>query len=128
MSTSTIEGMIPQVGQPRRRNSVLDALELYQALGAPGGLVSLVAFLYLCENEGLCISELAAVAGLNMAAASRAAHSLARSEESGGLEPTPGLVELRQSGRVRALFLTQAGRDLRDRIDSRIRRAVTICT
>lgn len=114
------------VGEPRRRNSVLDVLELYQALGAPGGLVSLIAFLYLCENEGLCISELASVAGLNMAAASRAAHSLTSSEEAGA-PATPGLVELRQSGRVRALYLTQAGRDFRDRIDSRIRRAVTIC-
>lgn len=128
MSTSTTEDIVPDVVEPRRRNSVLDVLALYQALGAPGGLVSLVAFLYLCENEGLCISELAAVAGLNMAAASRAAHSLARSEDADGLTPAPGLVELRQTGRVRALFLTQAGRDFRDRIDSRIRRAVTICS
>jgi hypothetical protein len=127
MSTSKIEASASGVGEPRRRNAVLDVLELYQALGAPGGLVSLIAFLYLCENEGLCISELASVAGLNMAAASRAAHSLARSDESGALPPTPGLVELRQTGRVRALHLTEAGRDLRDRIDIRIRRAVTIC-
>jgi hypothetical protein len=128
MPTSKIEGSVSGVGEPRRRNAILDVLELYQALGAPGGLVSLIAFLYLCENEGLCISELASVAGLNMAAASRAAHSLTRSAgEAGALPPTLGLVELRQTGRVRTLHLTQLGRDFRDRIDSRIRRAVTIC-
>ena len=110
----------------RRRNAVLDVLELFQDAGADGRLGPLIAFLYLCENEGLCVSELAAVAGMNMAAASRAARSLACPEAAGALPPMLGLVELRPHGRVRALYLTEAGSDLRDRIDSRIRRAVTI--
>lgn len=126
MSIATTEGAVSAGNQARRRNTVLDVLELYRSLGATGGLVSLTAFLYLCENEGLCISELASVAGLNMAAASRAARSLTGSEDAGALPPSSGLVEARQNGRVRSLYLTPAGRDLRDRIDSRIRRAVTI--
>lgn len=113
-------------GEGRRRNAVLDVLELFQDAGASGRLGTLIAFLYLCENEGLCISELAAVAGMNMAAASRAARSLAGPGDAGALPPMLGLVELRPRGRVRALYLTEAGNLLRDRIDSRIRRAVTI--
>jgi len=113
-------------GEGRRRNAVLDVLELFQGAGANGRLGTLIAFLYLCENEGLCISELAAVAGMSMATASRAARSLAGPNDAGALPPMLGLVELRPRGRVRALYLTEEGSLLRDRIDSRIRRGVTI--
>lgn len=105
----------------RRRNAVLEVLELFadHAPNARPGTLS--GFLYICENEGLCISELAVAGGLNMAAASRTAAAL--------VVATPGrpaLVVTRMRGRVRSLCLTDAGRDLRDRIDAIVREGVTI--
>ncbi|HYD27237.1 MarR family transcriptional regulator [Brevundimonas sp.] len=115
-------------GQPpaRRRNAVLEALELFRAGEGNARLSTVVAFLYLCENEGLCISELAAAAGMTLATASRAARSLSEPGEPGALAPAMGLAELRRQGKVHALYLTPAGRALRARLDATIVQATTI--
>lgn len=110
----------------RRRNAVLEALELFRAGDGAARLSTIVAFLYLCENEGLCISELAAAAGMTLATASRAARSLAGSGAPGALSPAMGLAELRREGKVHALYLTPAGQALRDRLDATIVQATTI--
>lgn len=110
----------------RRRNSLLEALEFFRSEDPNTRLSTVLAFLYLCENEGFCISELAAAAGMTLATASRAARSLAAPDAPGALPPALGLAELRPHGKVRALHLTSAGRALRDRLDETIVRATTI--
>ena len=110
----------------RRRNALLEALEFFRSEDPNTRLSTVLAFLYLCENEGFCISELAAAAGMTLATASRAARSLAAPDAPGALPPALGLAELRPQGKVRALHLSPAGRVLRDRLDETIVRATTI--
>ena len=112
---------IPAAGpQTRRRNALLEALELFRGEDPNTRLSTVLAFLYLCENEGFCVSELAAAAGMTLATASRAARSLAGPEAAVVLPPALGLAEIRPEGRVRALYLTPAGRALRDRLEQTI--------
>lgn len=118
---------IPGAPPPaRRRNALLEALELFRGKDANTRLSTVVAFLYLCENEGFCVSELAAAADMTLATASRAARSLTAPDAPGALPPALGLAELRPRGKVRALHLTEAGRALRDRLDQTIVHATTI--
>ena len=112
--------------RPRRRNALLEALEFFRSEDPNTRLSTVLAFLYLCENEGFCVSELAAAAGMTLATASRAARSLTAPAAPGALLPALGLAELRPQGKVRALHLTAAGRALRDRLDETIVRATTI--
>ncbi len=118
--------LAPAPSRARRRNSLLEALEHFRSEDPNTRLSTVLAFLYLCENEGFCISELAAAAGMTLATASRAARSLAAPDAPGALPPALGLAELRPQGKVRALHLTSAGRDLRDRLDETIVRATMI--
>lgn len=110
----------------RRRNALLEALELFRTEDPSPRLSTVVAFLYLCENEGFCISELAAASGMTLATASRAARSLIAPGAPGALAPSLGLAELRRHGKVRALHLSAAGRHLRDKLDETIVQATTI--
>ena len=102
------------------------ALELFRAEDPNARLSTVLAFLYLCENEGFCVSELAAASGMTLATASRAARSLAAPDAAGALPPALGLAELRTQGKVRALYLSPAGRVLRTRLDETIVQAATI--
>lgn len=111
----------------RRRNALLEALEMFRDRDPNIRLSTVLAFLYLCENEGFCISELAVAADMTLATASRAARSLAAAGTDGALAPALGLAELRSAGRVRALYLTPAGQALRARLDAAIVQATPIC-
>jgi len=118
---------IPAAGpRTRRRNALLEALELFRGADPNTRLSTVVAFLYLCENEGFCVSELAAAAGMTLATASRAARSLTAAEAPGALPPALGLAEIRPQGKIRALYLTATGRALRDRLDETIVHATPI--
>ena len=111
---------------PRRRNSCLQALEEVRALSTAATLKDVVAFLYVCENEGINLRELAQVCGFTHSTASRTARSLAPSGSAGALPPALGWIELRtdpRDDRGRTLHLTSDGRRLRDRIDQLIAEA-----
>ncbi|MBF0665145.1 MAG: MarR family transcriptional regulator [Brevundimonas sp.] len=123
MAFDLIRGAPPPT---RRRNALLEALELFRDADPNTRLSTVLAFLYLCENEGFCVSELAAAAGMTLATASRAARSLTAPDAPGALPPALGLAELRPIGKVRALHLTAAGRALRDRLDRTFVHATTI--
>lgn len=113
----------------RRRNSVLETMERLRALGDGMTFNAMLVFMYICENEGINVSELAQVCRMTEATASRSARALTAPNAQGALPPSLGLVELRQDpfdGRGRLLFLTNAGRKLRDAIDESIATAVTI--
>jgi DNA-binding MarR family transcriptional regulator len=105
---------------PRRRDSLLEALEALRA-GEPAiSLTHILAFLYICENEGLNVSELAAVCRMTIATASRTARALTAAGAPDSLKPSAGWVESRPNptdSKGRVLFLTDEGRRLRDRLD-----------
>ncbi len=111
----------PAAQTVRCRNSVLECLELYRAAGAPRSFASFVLFLYACENEGLTFSELAELADMPVASASRVIRSLT------GLEPERGidrpLFEVAGSTndrRLKTIWLTEDGRTMRDAVEKLI--------
>ncbi len=109
---------------PRRRDSVLEALEILRGAEPAISLTHTLAFLYICENEGLNISELAVICRTTIATASRTARALTAKSAPDSLKPGAGWVESRTNptdSKGRVLFLTEAGRQLRARIDIVIR-------
>lgn len=113
----------------RRRNSCLAAIEHMRRRHGDVRLTDAITFLYVCENEGINVRELAQLAGLTPSTASRAARRLASPDAPRALTPFLGLLELdRQTtdARGRTLTLTQAGRQLRQELDALIRMAVPI--
>ena len=101
----------------RRRDALLEGLELFRDLHPAITLGNMIAFLYVCENEGLTILDLAQVSGL-----------LPRH----GLTNDPGLfragrrgrhVAVARSGRLtqtahgKAIHLTEAGRRFREQLE-----------
>lgn len=113
----------------RRRNAVLAAIETARAQDVGLTLTNLLVLLYVAENEGLSISELALVCGFNKPTASRAARSLGSRTDRGALPPYLGLVRLCSDGPTknsRTLRLTAAGQALCERIDGHIIEAVPI--
>lgn len=111
---------------PRRRNSFLQALEEIRGLSPAATLKDVVAFLYVCENEGINLRELAQVCRFTDSTASRTARSLAPRGAPGSLPPALGWIELRtdpRDDRSRTLHLTESGGRLRDRIDGLIAEA-----
>lgn len=109
---------------PRRRDSVLEALEILRGAEPAISLTHTLAFLYICENEGLNISELACICRTTIATASRTARALTAKSSADSLKPAAGWVESRPNptdSKGRVLFLTETGRQLRARIDVVIR-------
>ena len=113
----------------RPRDSLLEAILALKAQDARISVNEIVAFLYVCENEGLSVQELAFVAGLTQSTASRSLRSLGRQGSDWAHPPAIGLVEAflnPTDGRSHVVHLTDKGRALRDRLDELIRRAVPI--
>jgi DNA-binding MarR family transcriptional regulator len=102
----------------RRRNSLLQALEQFRSMDPGLVITDLLVFLYVCENEGLNVKELASVARLTEATTSRRARALGEPDAPGAMSPAVGLVEAYQGddGRARLLYLTEAGRRMRDQL------------
>jgi DNA-binding MarR family transcriptional regulator len=89
----------------------------------------ILAFVYTCENEGLAVQELALVAGLTQSTASRSLRALGQPGSAWALPPALGLVDAflnPDDGRSHVIHLSAQGREIRDRLDGIIRRAVTI--
>jgi DNA-binding MarR family transcriptional regulator len=110
----------------RRRDSILAALELFRKLTPDLWINNVLTFLYVCENEGLNIKELAQLARLSEPTASRSIRSFATPETPGAMKPCLGLVELVENpedGRGRLIYLTAAGRALALEIEAVISEA-----
>ena len=113
----------------RQRDTLLEAILALKALDARISVNEMIAFLYVCENEGLSVQELAYVAGLTQSTASRSLRSLGRSDSPWSQPPALGLVDAflnPHDGRSHVIQLTEQGRALRDHLDSVIRRATLI--
>ncbi len=104
----------------RRRNSALEVIERMRRREPAVCLTHILTFLYVCENEGLNVAELASVSRTTRATASRSARALAPRAMPGSLAPHLGLVEQRSNpinAHGRLLYLTEEGRRLRDEFD-----------
>jgi DNA-binding MarR family transcriptional regulator len=113
----------------RQRDTLLEAILVLKALDARISVNEIIAFLYVCENEGLSVQELAYVGGLTQSTASRSLRSLGRPGSPWSQPPALGLVDAflnPHDGRSHVLQLTEAGRELRQRLDGLILRAKTI--
>ncbi|MFI4949411.1 MAG: MarR family winged helix-turn-helix transcriptional regulator [Caulobacterales bacterium] len=113
----------------RPRDSLLEAILALKAMDARISVNEIVAFLYVCENEGLSVQELAQVAELTQSTASRSLRSLGRPGSDWAQAPALGLVDAflnPADGRSHVVHLTDRGRQLRDRLDELIRRATPI--
>ena len=113
----------------RRRNSLLESIETLRSLEPRINISELVVFFYVAENPGINIAELAQVAGMNMATASRSIRALTSAETEGALPPYCGLVDIQPNpddARGRLLFLSAAGKSLCRDLDRVIRNAVII--
>lgn len=113
----------------RRRNTVLAAFELFRKMTPDLWINNVLTFLYVCENEGASVSEIAQVSRLLEATASRCIRSFSAPGAPGALKPALGLVELVEDprdGRGRLVYLTPKGRALAAQIDALIGDAVPI--
>jgi DNA-binding MarR family transcriptional regulator len=96
----------------RHRNALLEALELFRDIYPGITIGNMIAFLYVCENEGLTILDLAQVTGFYLATASRTIRAFLEPEAEGVLSPELGLIKIAQSPRGKTIHLTAAGRRL----------------
>jgi DNA-binding MarR family transcriptional regulator len=115
----------------RRRDTILQALESFRAIHPGLTLTHLVILLYVAENEGLTLSELASVGRMSLATASRAARALTGAEETDSLPPHAPLLHVRpnpanSNGRI--VRLSSAGRSLISQFDDLIGAPVPIRT
>jgi DNA-binding MarR family transcriptional regulator len=112
----------------RRRNTVLAALERFRGGGeAPVNLTQVLAFLYVCENEGLSVSELALLMRTTTATASRTLSALAEGDPA----TCQGLVRSRvneKHAQGRIVTLTEKGASLREAIDGLIAERIPMST
>jgi DNA-binding MarR family transcriptional regulator len=109
----------------RQRDTVLAAVEVFRQARHDASITTLLAFLYICENEGLNVSELAQLMATTNATASRTASAL----EAGGDGRGESLIRSgagARHGHSRVLSLTRQGEALRERIETFIDRALPI--
>ncbi|CAL1690435.1 hypothetical protein MMB232_00558 [Brevundimonas subvibrioides] len=104
----------------RRRNTLLASLVLLRRM-APGITMSeIMALLYVAENPGVRVKELAALMETTAATASRASRALLGAEDPGVLPPARGWLFMAANDREavsRHLYLTESGVDLCARLD-----------
>lgn len=112
--------MTAEVVRIRRRDAVLAALEAFRRIHPSISLTSVRAFLYVAENPGIKVSELALACGLSDAGASRVARALAGRSIDHPLAPSLDLLDCAISfadPRERALRISARGQALVDRIE-----------
>lgn len=114
----------------RRRNAVLASLEAARRRHPQIGLKNLVAFLYVAENPGIQMVELAEVTGLLLPTASRVVRALCDEATPGSLPPHMGLLRLEKPPEgepgARRIVLTGTGTALAEEIDRLIARGQTL--
>lgn len=107
----------------RRRNTVLAALELFRTLELPRGFNAMLLFLYVCENEGANVSEIAQVANMDVPGAARLIKVMSGLVPEEPVAPDQVVFELRASTRdrrVRFVHLSPHGRKIRDTVEALI--------
>ena len=103
------------MGGRRLRNVVLASLEHVRRRHPEMSLSGLVILLYVAENPGASVADLAAVCGLTAATVSRTTRALLPADDPEALPPRLGLVEDRPrpaAPRARAYVLSKEGHAL----------------
>lgn len=116
---------IAAVGR-RQRNTVLQAMELFHRHGRRRAM-ALIIFLYICENEGLTVTELASLVRKTVSTCARIAIELAGGAD--GANAGKSLVEFKLSDgdqRLKHIWLSPLGRSLREELDDIIASAISI--
>jgi DNA-binding MarR family transcriptional regulator len=101
-------------------------MEVFRDEDLPRSLTGLTLFLYVCENEGLTVSELAHVSRSGVAMTARVAKMLAGEVADAPVPPDRMIFEFRhapEDKRLKFVHLTPRGRALRDRIEDIIAEA-----
>jgi DNA-binding MarR family transcriptional regulator len=112
----------------RHRNALLENLELFRDVYPGVTIGNMIAFLYVCENEGLTILDLAQVTGFYLATASRTIRAFLEPNAEGVLSPELGLIEITPSPRGKTIHLTEAGRRFRSELQTIIAEARPIAS
>ncbi|WP_293382935.1 hypothetical protein [Phenylobacterium sp.] len=103
------------------RRDLIRALDAFRALSPQVNLHQIIAFLLVAENEGLLVGHVCALAGFSQSTASRSLRANGVAGTPWAVPPALGLVEACRVSRFasgHAIFLTPAGRDLRDALDA----------
>jgi DNA-binding MarR family transcriptional regulator len=93
------------------------------------GLTGILVMLYVAENPGINIAEVADICGLTDATASRTVRALTSPDSEGALPPSLGLLQIFPNpgdARGRVLFLSAEGKRLCRSLDDAIARASPI--
>lgn len=101
--------------------SVLEAVRMFRLWGPSASLTDFTSLLYVCENEGVCLKELAYLGGTSTATMSRSISFLAGSSEFSSTPECSCLLRLSShpnDGRRRSVFLTEDGQQLRRDIEA----------
>jgi DNA-binding MarR family transcriptional regulator len=115
--------MTAEVVRIRRRDAVLAALETFRRIHPAISLTSVRAFLYVAENPGINVTELALACDLTDAGASRVARALAGPGIDRPLPPSLDLLACETNAidpRERLLRLSPRGQALVERIEQLI--------
>jgi len=110
----------------RRRNTLLAGLVLLKKLAPDITHSEMLAFLYVAENPGVRVKELAAMMETTEATASRASRALLEATDPGSRPPGRGWLIMASNGREavsRHLYLSPAGVELVGRLDALIESA-----
>jgi DNA-binding MarR family transcriptional regulator len=116
----------PALLRKRERSSLLAAMEKFREYEFPLNTRAVLAFLYVCENEGLNTSELAYVSRMYVATAARLARILAGEDSDDANATTQAVFEFKSSPddkRFKFIYLTERGRKLRDELEEIIAEA-----
>lgn len=110
----------------RRRNTLLAGLVLMRRRAPDLSVSEMLAFLYVAENPGIRIKELALLMETTDATASRASRALLDRDAPGARPPGRGWLVMAANAREavsRHLYLSPAGVDLVETLDGLIRSA-----
>ncbi|MFC5345053.1 MarR family transcriptional regulator [Brevundimonas staleyi] len=110
----------------RRRNTLLAGLVLLKKLAPDITQSEMLAFLYVAENPGVRVKELAALMETTEATASRASRALLDAGDPGSRPPGRGwliMASNEREGVSRHLYLSAAGIELVGRLDALIESA-----
>lgn len=100
-------------------SALLASIETIRLKNRDIGLMGVIVFLYICENEGMSVKELAYHCGASDASISRSIQALRLPTSRSGKASHNGLVHVFQNpddGRRHLVFLTEHGQRLRDEI------------
>lgn len=118
-------------GPGRRRNGLLACLVMLRRMAPQIHYSEILAFLYVAENEGVRVKELAELMCATPATASRAARALMSDGDPAALSPSLGWLVMasdEREKRSRHLYLTPLGAEICEKLDVVIGRAQLIGT